>query len=105
MAVVTTVPDVLVSERLATTLVEERLAACANIVPSVTSIYRWEGAVQRDDEVLVVFKTTDDAVADLRDRIVELHPYDVPEVLALRVVDGSEEYLRWVCDEVRVPRG
>lgn len=105
MAVVTTVPDVLVSERLATTLVEERLAACANIVPSVISIYRWEGSVQRDDEVLVVFKTTDDAVPDLRDRIVELHPYDVPEVLALRVVDGSDEYLQWVRDEVRVPRG
>jgi len=101
MAVVTTVPDVLVSERLATRLVEERLAACANIVPSVTSIYRWEGSVQRDDEVLVVFKTAEDRVADLRDRIVELHPYDVPEVLALRVVDGSEEYLQWVRDEVR----
>ena len=100
MAVVTTVPDVLVSERLATTLVEERLAACANIVPSVTSIYRWEGSVQRDDEVLVVFKTTEDRVAALRDRIVELHPYDVPEVLALRVLDGSEEYLQWVRDEV-----
>lgn len=101
MAVVTTMPDVLASERLATTLVEERLAACANIVPSVTSIYRWKGSVQKDDEVLVVFKTTESAVAGLRDRIVELHPYDVPEVVVLRVVDGSEEYLRWVCAEVR----
>lgn len=99
-AVVTTAPDSSVAESLATRIVEERLAACANVVPGVTSIFRWEGEVQRETEVLVVFKTTRAGFADLRDRIVALHPYDVPEVLAFPVSSGSDDYLRWVVREV-----
>lgn len=101
--VVTTAPDAHTARTLATTVVEERLAACANIVPGVTSIYRWEGAVQHDDEVMLVLKTTPGGFVALRDRIAELHPYDVPEILALAVPDGSVEYMSWVADEVVAP--
>ncbi len=102
VAVVTTAPDVPMSESLATQLVEERLAACANVLPGVTSIYRWEGVLQKDSEVLLVLKTTEEAVSALTARILDLHPYDTPEVLALPVTDGSPAYLSWVREEVDV---
>lgn len=100
VAVLSTAPDPTVAESLAARVVEERLAACANLVPGVTSIYRWEGELRRDSEVLVVFKTTAAAFPSLRARILELHPYDVPEVLALPVPDGADDYLSWVRREV-----
>jgi periplasmic divalent cation tolerance protein len=104
LLVLTTAPDGEVAERIGTSLVEERLAACANVVPSVTSIYRWEGTLQREAEVLVLLKTTTDGVEALRDRLVELHPYDVPEIIALSVKAGHLPYLAWVDAEVD-PRG
>lgn len=94
-----TAPDPEVAERLATELVEARLAACANLVPGVTSIYWWEGAVERAQEVLLVLKTTGERLPELVKRAAELHPYDVPEVLALPVEVGHGPYLRWVADE------
>ena len=69
-------------------------------LPGVRSIYRWEGDVQTDDEVLLVLKTTDAGLARVRDRLVELHPYDVPELVALPVMGGHEPYLAWVRNEV-----
>jgi periplasmic divalent cation tolerance protein len=101
--VVTTAPNAGVAESMGRTLVEERLAACANVVPGVTSVFRWEGEVQTEGEVLVVLKSTEAVFASLRDRLVELHPYDVPEVLRLSVADGSDAYLDWVREEVRRP--
>jgi periplasmic divalent cation tolerance protein len=92
----TTVPDAGTAERIATTLVDERLAACANILPGVTSVYRWRGEVERASEVLVLFKTTDERSPALRARLLELHPYDVPELVVLPVVDGAVDYLAWV---------
>jgi periplasmic divalent cation tolerance protein len=103
--VLVTVPDSATGEALGRTLVEERLAACANIVPGIVSVYRWEGTIQRDSEALMILKTTVAAMEALRERIVTLHPYDVPEVLALPVVDGHGPYLRWVEDEVEVGDG
>ena len=100
VTVLMTAPDAEIAERLGRTLVEERLAACANVVPGVISLYRWEGNMQRDDEVLVILKTTDEAFEALKARAVALHPYDVPEVLALSVVDGHGPYLDWVRAEV-----
>lgn len=100
LAVLSTAPDAAVAERIGTALVEERLAACVNILADVTSIYRWKGSVERATEVLMVVKTTPGAVARLRARIVDLHPYDVPEVLALAVPTGHEPYLEWVRAEV-----
>lgn len=98
--VVVTAPSQEVADRIVTTLVEERLAACGNIVPGVTSIYRWEGAVQRDGEVLILLKTTVAGLATLMSRVEELHPYDVPEVLAVPIVAGLDAYTGWVAASV-----
>lgn len=98
--VLTTAPNAEVAERIGETLVEERLAACANVVLGVQSIFRWKGAVSRESEVLVILKTTTDNVDALRRRVVELHPYEVPEVIALDVRAGHEPYLDWVRAEV-----
>ncbi len=94
--VLVTAPDAEVAARLARAIVEERLAACVNVVPGVRSIYRWQGAVQDDSEVLLVMKTRADRVDALGARVRELHPHDVPEVLALAAAGGSADYLAWV---------
>jgi len=94
-----TVPDAEVGRRLARALLQERLIACANLVPGVASLYRWEGELQEEDEVLLVMKTRSGLVPRLVARIPELHPYELPEVLALRVDDGLPAYCRWVLDE------
>src|SRR5688572_31905489 len=94
--VLVTAPSQEVAEQITTTIVQERLAACGNIVPGIISIYRWQDEVQRDAEVLIVFKTTQETVQRLAERVKELHPYEVPEVIALPVTAGSPEYLRWV---------
>ena len=86
---------------LARTLVTERLAACGNVVPGVRSIYRWEGVVADEPEVLLVLKTTRARLEALRERVLALHPYQVPEVLALPVEAGSAAYLAWVAAETR----
>ena len=95
-----TAPSVDVAERIVTAVVDEQLAACGNIVPGLTSIYRWAGAVQRDSEVLILFKTTRAVLAQLLTRVAALHPYDVPEVLALPVAAGLEAYTKWVTANV-----
>lgn len=102
MVVLTTAPDAVVAEQIGRSLVEESLAACANIVEGVTSIYRWKGAVTRERELQIVLKTTADRVEALRRRLVELHPYEVPEVIAVRIEVGHEPYLEWVRAEVGV---
>ena len=94
--VLITAPDLAVAAGLGRALVEERLAACANLVPQITSIYRWEGAVQEDSEVLMVVKTSAGRVAALTERVLALHPYEVPEVLVLPVESGAAAYLDWV---------
>lgn len=81
-------------------VVRERLAACANLIPGVRSVYRWEGNVHRDEEALALLKTTRGAVDALRARILELHPYDVPEFLALPVETGSGAYMSWIADSI-----
>jgi periplasmic divalent cation tolerance protein len=87
-------------ERLARTLVERRLAACVNLVPGVTSFYRWEGKVARDEERLLVIKTRTDRFFELRAALVDLHPYDLPEVIALPIAGGHDAYLRWLDESV-----
>lgn len=96
VVVLVTGPDQQTLEKLARRLVEERLAACVNVIPRVRSVYRWQGDVHEDDEALAVLKTTRSAIGPLRDRIHELHPYDLPEFLVLPLEAGSEAYLRWV---------
>ena len=89
------------ADRIAQALVGEMLAACVNIVPGVTSVYRWEGAVQRDQEWLLVVKSRREVLEDLVQRVQALHSYDVPEVVALPLSGGSEAYLQWIDGEVR----
>ncbi|MCP3984920.1 MAG: divalent-cation tolerance protein CutA [bacterium] len=98
--VLVTAPDGEVAAGLGRVLVEERLAACVNVVPGLRSIYRWEGEIQDDAEVLLMVKTRADHLDRLTLRVQELHPHDVPEVLALPAVGGSEAYLGWVRSEV-----
>jgi periplasmic divalent cation tolerance protein len=94
--VLSTCADRASAESLARALVEERLAACVNLVPGVRSIYRWEGAVEEADEVLLVIKTRAAAVDALTRRIEALHAYEVPEVLVLGVEAGAAPYLAWL---------
>lgn len=97
VVVLTTMPAAGDAARtLARTVVAERLAACANLLPPMLSIYRWEGQVQEDEERQVVMKTSRNRVPALLERIRALHPYDVPELLVLPVVDGSDAYLDWI---------
>jgi periplasmic divalent cation tolerance protein len=100
VAVLTTAPDAEVADRIGTALVDERLAACANLVHGVISIFRWKGEVRREGETLMVLKTTAARLSDLRRRLVELHPYEVPEVIALDIREGHPPYLDWVRAEV-----
>ncbi len=99
--VLTTAPDEGVAEMLARTLVEERLAACVNVIPGARSIYRWEGALQGDSEVVLVIKSHGNRTQALAARIKDLHPYELPEVLVLPVSGGSAAYLDWIATETR----
>jgi len=83
---------------IARELVRRRLAACVNIVPRVSSVFRWQGEIHEDDESLLVIKTSRSLFPRVREAIRELHSYEVPEVLALAVEDGSPDYLRWLGD-------
>ena len=101
LLVLVTVPTPERAAEMARTLVDERLAACGNVVPGLRSIYRWEGKVQEDDEALLLLKTTRARFEALRDRVLALHPYEVPEVIALPVEAGSAAYLGWIAAETR----
>ena len=99
LVVLVTVPSREAGEELAERVVEERLAACVNIVGPIRSVYRWQGTVQRDDEHLLVIKTTRRRYVRLEARVRELHSYETPEVIALRITAGSAPYLEWVRNE------
>ena len=99
--VLVTAPSTDKAAELARTLVEEQLAACGNIIPGLRSIYRWEGKVHDEAEVLLLLKTKAPLFEVLRARVVELHPYQVPEVLRVDVADGHAPYLAWVLDNSR----
>ena len=94
-----TCPDRATADRLARILVEERLAACVHVLPGVCSVYRWQGAVEEANEVLLTAKTVHDRLPALADRLVALHPYELPELVAVEIVDGLPGYLDWVADQ------
>ena len=83
-------------QNIARTLVEERVAACVNIVSPIESVYRWQGKVQDDREVLLIAKTAAEMLEKLARRVKQLHSYKVPEIIALPIVAGSEDYLHWI---------
>ncbi len=84
--------------RIARALVEGGLAACVNIVPGLTSVYRWKGKVEESSEVLLVAKTTEGMVGRLLESVRRLHPYEVPEVVSIPIAEGLPEYLKWVSE-------
>lgn len=101
LLVLTTLPNADAAAELAKAVVGEKLAACANLFPALRSIYRWQGKVQDESEVLVLFKTRQEQFERLKARILELHPYEVPEVLAVPVEQGYQPYLDWLAAETR----
>ena len=103
VCLVTTPPDQALA--IAAALVERELAACVNVVASVRSVYRWKGAVEHDEESLLVIKTTRAAVAGLDAALRELHPYETFELVALDVAGGSPDYLDWIAGSVSPPAG
>jgi periplasmic divalent cation tolerance protein len=100
LVVQTTLPEAALAQRIAATLVEERLAACVQVLPC-RSVYRWNGAVQDESEVLLQVKTTAGLWPRLEARLRILHPYQVPEIIGLPIVAGSEDYVKWLEAETR----
>jgi len=93
-----TFPDTEIARRISNELVSERFAACANILPSVESIYRWKEKIELGNETLVFFKVSEDRQSAFQDKLRSLHPYDVPEIIFVSVAGGLPEYLRWVSE-------
>jgi len=102
LVVLVTCPTRAVARRIATGLVSRRLAACVNVLPTVTSVFRWQGKVDRCQEVLLVIKTTSGRFEHLKRAIVSRHPYETPEIIALPLVRGYAPYLAWVDASVSV---
>ena len=97
-----TCPDAEIANRIADALVSERLAACVNIVPGVRSVYRWQGRVEHVDEMQLLIKTVSERCDALVARIVELHPYELPEVIVVEVAGGLAAYLGWINEQTYV---
>ncbi|GGJ45460.1 divalent-cation tolerance protein CutA [Deinococcus roseus] len=93
-------PDLETAKTLAHTLLEEKLCASVNLIPQVLSLYHWEGKIQQDSEILLLIKTEKAKYAALQQRILDLHPYGTPEVIALDIAQGSEKYLSWISDSL-----
>lgn len=86
--------------RIARGLVEKRLAACVNIVPNIASIYRWQGAIEESAECMLVVKTAVGLLENLKEELPKMHPYELPELVAVTIVDGAEPYLNWLTAEL-----
>ncbi len=99
--VFSTIDDVEKAHELAAGLVSEKLAACVNIVPGIASVYHWRGTVEKAVENLMMIKTSEGRLEALMNRLEELHPYDVPEIVAIPVETGSPDYLRWVVEQTK----
>jgi periplasmic divalent cation tolerance protein len=96
LVVLCTLPDQEVAARIAAILVQERLAACVNIIPGLTSVYRWKGTVHQDNEVLLLIKSNAAVYPQLEQRIKALHPYELPEIIAVPIQTGQADYIKWI---------
>ena len=96
LVVYITAPSEEEAAKIAKALVKERLAACVNIIKDIRSIYSWQGKIEDERELLMIVKTRPELFSSLKTRVKELHSYAVPEIIVLPVVDGSEEYLKWL---------
>lgn len=104
LLVFVTFPDLDTGRLIVRKLVEERLIACGNIIPGIESIYTWKGAVETSTEAIGILKTWQNRYEELQTRLRELHPYEVPECIAVSITAGLPDYLRWITDSVS-PRG
>ncbi len=96
-----TVPNFKVAREIARSIVSDKLAACCNIIPGLTSVYNWKNEMQEDSELLLMIKTKESAILKLTKKIKEMHPYEVPEIITLDFNQGSTEYLNWVNENVK----
>ena len=96
-----TVPNDFSANLIANTIVDEQLAACVNIIDGITSVYRWEGQVQTDKELLLLIKTQKSKFESLKEKILALHEYSVPEIIAVPIQAGNAEYLKWISDSTK----
>lgn len=103
MIVLCNVPDIALARQIARTLVEQQLAACVNLLPAVASVYRWQGQVEEAEEIPLLIKTSHASYPALQDALCALHPYTLPEIIALPIDTGLPAYLDWVRTETRHP--
>lgn len=94
--ILSTCPDLSGARRIASLLVESGVSACVNIIPNIASVYRWKGLVEYQEECLLIIKSRVDCFPAVRDKILEQHPYELPEVIAVPLVEGFDKYLRWI---------
>jgi periplasmic divalent cation tolerance protein len=97
-----TFPDAETARRISNQLIEERLAACANIFPTIESIYRWKGKMESGQEMIAFFKTSEDRQSAFQDKLRALHPYEIPEIIFIPIVAGLPEYLGWVAESCAI---
>ena len=100
LVVLCTLPEQEIAARIAGILVQEQLAACVNIIPGLTSVYRWKDAVHQDNEVLLLIKSTAAIYPQLEQRIQALHPYELPEIIAVPIQTGQADYIQWINDSL-----
>jgi periplasmic divalent cation tolerance protein len=100
IAVFVTADELDLARKIAEELVERRLVACVNIIPGIESIYRWQGAVQRDREVMMIMKTARYKFAEIEALVKQLHTYQLPEIIAVPIDHGSQEYLNWIQESI-----
>ena len=96
----TTINNIQDARKIAHTIVEEQLVACVNIIPNIESVYRWKGKIEEDNEYAIIAKTTEENVKKSIQRIEQIHPYDIPDIIVLPVTDGLQDYLDYVSNEV-----
>ena len=94
--IITTVNTDSAAKKIAQSLIEEKLAACVNIIPSVTSVFRWKGKVSAEPELILIAKSEEKLFNEIKDKILSLHPYELPEIITVPITNGSKEYLKWI---------
>lgn len=105
IVVYVTTPNTDIANKIAKNLVETRLAACVNIIQKIQSIYRWGGKIEKDEETLLIIKSRPELFNELSKAVKESHPYEVPEIIALPIIEGNKEYLDWIYGETSNEKG